>query len=389
MCRQCNLKNIFTILLSFFSLLVLAHKDDETNKASFSPVLNVVTFQLGNKTISIKTYQYGIRKDVVMINLHGNEKTSLLAAMQWLKANGGLLIKLENGDQRNISFNLDTAAFQFDPNHIFSAEGIRNDFVNNKHQLAKASSLTQKLGKKILSLIPENATILVALHNNFDGDYSINSYLKGHERAMDALKVFKNPARDEDDIFLTTNAGFYQQLSAEGYNTILQNARTVKKDGSLSVYYKDKKTIYLNCETEHDKNALYLQMLNSAMNYIERRSNNEMLLVYTCADTLGLLQKSMAIYQDSLYMGEIKSAYRSKDGSLTTGKFSWPEKTKTAEKLVLNTVIGNDGKPVCIIQSMVPVTGKKETTTVQIELVNIGPAKDEKAKELVDSTIKQ
>ena len=306
------MKSLFIFLLLFCYGIAGGETGEDDNKTLYAPVINVVQHKLGNVTIPLKIYRYGSRKDVVMINLHSNEKTSVLAAMQWLKHNGGLLIKIENGDNRHIVFEIDTAIFQVDPNHIFSVKGIKNDYVNNIYQLEKAISETQKFAKKILSLIPANPSIVVALHNNFNGDYSIDSYLKGRERATDASRVYKNPAQDADDIFLTTDATLFKQLSDDGFNTILQNAKTVKRDGSLSVYFHEKKIRYLNCETEHGKQGVYYQMLSGAMKYIERRNNNERLVAYKCFDSLFLLEKGTALYKDSIYKGEIKSVYRLK-----------------------------------------------------------------------------
>ena len=364
-----------------------AEAGEEDRKTVYKPTLTIVNQQLGNQTVAIRIYNYGSRKDVVMIHLHGNEKTSLLAGMQWLKANGGLLIKIENGDNRNILFQIDNADFQFDPNHIFSIHGIRNDFVNNTTGLPKAIEATQKLAKKILSFIPAKPSIIVALHNNFNGDFSIDSYLKGRERARDAAKVYKNPLIDADDIFLTTDAVLYRQLSSGGFNTILQNANTVKKDGSLSVYFHERKIRYLNCETEHGKQATYLQMLTAALKNIERKNSGEKLILYTCVDSFAILQTGMKIYMDSIYLGEIKSISFSKKDSATTGKFSWPERMESSDTITLQPVLNDDGKVILKIKSLSSSLPKKEKKVTKIYLSFIEEAKLEPTKVLSDSVI--
>jgi hypothetical protein len=381
------MKVLLTILLGFSYSNTFAVPDDDERKTIYKPILTVFNQQLGNQTVPIKIYNYGTRKDVVMIHLHGNEKTSLLAGMQWLKSNGGLLIKIENGDNRNIPFQINGADFQFDPNHIFSIHGIKNDFVNNTTGLTKAIEETQKLAKKILSFVPSKPSIIVALHNNFNGDFSIDSYLKGRERARDAAKVNKNPSLDADDIFLTTDAVLYQQLSSGGFNTILQNANTVKKDGSLSVYFHEKKIRYLNCETEHGKQATYLQMLTAALKNIERKNSGEKLILYSCIDSLAILQAGMKIYKDSIFMGEVKSISYSKKDSATTGKFSWPEKMETADTITLQPKLNENGKVILKIKSSSGTSSKSEKQVIKIYLNFIEEDKIEPTKTFTDSTI--
>ncbi|MEO7313255.1 MAG: hypothetical protein ABIX01_22910 [Chitinophagaceae bacterium] len=362
-----------------------AHSGDDDTKKLFIPIIQVIPCKLGDNVIQLKTYQYGSRSDIVMIHLHGSEKTSLLAGMQWLKANGGLLIRIANGEERNISFRMDTAVFSFDPNHIFSLKGITNDFASNTTRREKAISQTQSFAKKILSLLPPNPTLVVALHNNFDGDYSIDSYMKGHDRALDAAMVYKNPARDPDDIFLTTDATIFQQLTGEGFNTILQNEKTVKRDGSLSVYFHEKKIRYLNCETEHGKQALYFSMLSAAMKYIERCNNNERLITFQALDSPGILHKNISVYKDSVYQGEIKSAYKNKDGIQVSGKFSWREKAVMHESISLQLQPDQKGDTILVVRSM---HGPVIKTAKQITLIKIETLQTQHnlpAREIVDT----
>ncbi len=383
------MKRLLAILLVINYNTSFAFIEDNEPNTIYKPTLTVVNQQLGNQTIPIKIYNYGNRKDVVMIHLHGNEKTSLLAGIQWLKSNGGLLIKIENGDNRNIIFQINGAEFQFDPNHIFSIHGIKNDFANNKISLLAAIEATQKLAKKILSIIPPKPSIIVALHNNFNGDFSINSYLKGHERAIDAAKVYKNSTQDADDIFLTTDAVMYQHLSSSGYNTILQNAKTVKKDGSLSVYFHERKIRYLNCETEHGKQATYLEMLNAALKNIERVNSGEQLLLYSCIDSLVILQTGINIYKDSQYMGAIKSISYSKTDSAVTGKFSWPEKNEPADTLILQTMLNENGKVFFKIKSASKTFLKKEKQPVILQLSLTETDKTVPTKPATDTAVTQ
>jgi len=381
------MKTLLTLLLAYCCSVSLASPGEEDMKNNFLPIVTVVKQPLGNKIVTIKTYRYGSRKDVVMINLHSNENASLLAALQWLKTNGGLLIKIENGDERYLTFQIDTASFIIDPNHIFSAAGIKIDFENNKHHVTKAIAEAQSLAKKILSLIPQNPTLVVALHNNFNGGFGIDDYLPKHERSRDAALTNRNQALDGDDFFLTTDPKLYKQLEANGYNIVLQKLKTVKRDGSLSVYFHEKNMAYLNCETEHGKQSTYLQMLTKALSYIERRNNNERLLAYRCSDSLGLLQKGISIYKDSNYIGEIKSCYRLKDSVSVTGKFSLPIKMKASENLELQAKTDENGKTILNLKTMTGSAIKSDKQKVTLNIYIAVMAEPAPFEEPLDSSL--
>jgi hypothetical protein len=71
----------------------------QMTNASFSgttltPVINTTTHRLGNKEIKLQVLQYGDKKDIVFINLHDNETTSVEAAKRILERQGGMLIKI-------------------------------------------------------------------------------------------------------------------------------------------------------------------------------------------------------------------------------------------------------------------------------------------------------
>jgi hypothetical protein len=72
----------------------------------YIPKITTILHKLGNDHIQLKISQYGKNKDIVYINLHADETTSIAGAENFLQTRGGLLIKLENANKRNISFRL-------------------------------------------------------------------------------------------------------------------------------------------------------------------------------------------------------------------------------------------------------------------------------------------
>lgn len=265
-------RKILLFLLFPLNILVLNGQTSLSLLASkkYAPKTTTYFTRVGESSVAIKVMQYGDSKNLVYVNVHADEFTSLVAAQRLLQQEGGLLIKIENNNKRNIRFRLRGRYYTFDPNRMFSAEGA----AQTLKQLGRSSDMAiqevVKFGKRILQLIPENPVCIIALHNNTEGKFGVNSYLPGAERETDARKVYADTLQDPDDIFLTTDSILYHRLSAERYNTIWQDNEKVRRDGSLSVYCGERNITYLNCETQHGKTEQYLTMLLSATEHIGR-----------------------------------------------------------------------------------------------------------------------
>ncbi|MGZ8556844.1 MAG: hypothetical protein ACXWWC_00850 [Chitinophagaceae bacterium] len=256
------------IILLFSTLLIVFILNAQKKHI---PVTTTHYHQLGDNQITIKSLQYGKNKDIVFINLHDNETTSVAATKKLLQTKGGLLIKLENDNKRNIHFRLDGINYTFDPNRMFSKVGIRQTLKRYKAINNKAIREVEKFATRILKFFPKGVKCVIALHNNKEGGFSVNSYLPGSEYGTDAKKISANESHDPDDFFLTTDSLLFYQLSLEKYNMVWQDKLLVRQDGSLSVYFGEKKICYLNCETQFGKAKKYEEMLAAALKYIEAK----------------------------------------------------------------------------------------------------------------------
>ena len=237
-----------------------------TSHSFYLPSEKIIYYKLGNKTIPLVITQYGKKQTPVCINLHDNEYTSVQAARLVLEHSGGLLIRLENKRQRLIRFRLRNKDYSFDPNGIFSRPGIEKTLKENGPVSVQAIEEVEKFAQRLLQLIPEDFNCIIALHNNNENGYSVNSYLPGGDKAADAKLVSKNETALADDLFFTTDSVIYRKMAAKGYNTVLQNNQMAKDDGSLSVYSGVRNIRYVNVETLHGKTALYKEMLESLFN---------------------------------------------------------------------------------------------------------------------------
>lgn len=262
-------------LLFFLFPLVLLGQSSTSSFYPFTPYAptsNLVSFRLGEGTISIREDRYGELNDLVFVHLHGLERSSLEAAQELLPLIGGRLIKIENKDQRNLTVRYRKRKWSIDPNRIFDRSGVQMNLreINRHHAPEPVVNQIERFGKQLISLLPDSISCIIALHNNFDGGFGINEYLPGGKRVKDARRVFVNPEEDPDDIVLTTDSLLYEHMAEACYNVIWQDAEQVKKDGSLSVYAAQKQLRYVNIETEHDKKDHYQRMLQHLMIYLIR-----------------------------------------------------------------------------------------------------------------------
>ena len=224
-----------------------------------------IFYKLAENIVPIKIQQYGERRDMVFINLHDDELTSVDAAKRILHEQGGTLIEIENNSQRNIGFKLGRRLYKVDPNRMFSKEGIKKSLDQLGVTSPKAIDEVEKLGQRVIQLLPEEATCVIALHNNSSDLFSVLEYAPGNKRAADSKKVYINNEQDADDFFLTTDNHLYEKLADSGFNTILQDNKHCTDDGSLSVYCGKKNIRYVNCETEHGKTEQYFEMIKALL----------------------------------------------------------------------------------------------------------------------------
>lgn len=241
--------------------IVCAFSDTRSFEPGITITEKTIFYDLAGNIVPIKIQQYGDKTDIVFINLHDDEITAVDAAKRVLEEYGGLLIEVENNAQRNILFKLDRYFYKVDPNRIFSGEGIKKSLGQLGRTSDKAVDEVEKLGQRIIQLLPEYVTCIIALHNNTPDFFSVAEYAPGNKRSADCRKVYINADQDADDFFLTTDNNLYEKLADKGFNTILQDNKNCTEDGSLSVYCGKKSIRYVNCETEHGKVEQYYKML--------------------------------------------------------------------------------------------------------------------------------
>ncbi len=267
-------QNVPFVGLGRFNLLLFCQDGGERK----DPVPVKDTFKLGKTDISlITTTAPGALSNCFLI-IHDNENTATKAVLAHIKANGGKLIELDSGGTRNVTFETsDGKTVTFDPNRMFSDEGLKKDLKDKNtgkkyEDDAKVLDEIRKLRDKVLKAI-ENCDPVIAVHNNTDGSFSIESYKKNgsEEKQGNTRKLDGNPnivaGEDPDNFFLVTKKEDFDKIKGK-YNVVLQTenndstqpgGKGPNDDGSLSVKLKDKR--YINLEVQHEQEAQQIQML--------------------------------------------------------------------------------------------------------------------------------
>jgi ribonuclease HI len=263
------------IFFLFISLHCFAQPGTSTGELStplFKPQEQSFQHKIGDRYVPVKLLQFGDRNDLICINLHSNEVSSVEGARAVLEKLGGTMIKIENQHQRVIRFRLNRVTYSFDPNRMFSRAGIEQTLrENSRHYKPSQGAIMaiEEFARQILSYIPDTAACVVALHNNTEEAYSVRSYQSGGNRQTDAKAVYADSLQDVDDIILTTDSLLYQKMADNRYNSIWQDNEKAKKDGSLSIYFGELNRRYINIETQHGKVTQYSEMLEKLLLVLE------------------------------------------------------------------------------------------------------------------------
>ncbi len=230
-----------------------------------------INYSLGDDAVWIKIFE-GIPQSFIIINLHENEATSILAAKDIVNRVGGKFIFLSQKGERNISFKLGGNEYSFDPNRIFTREGIRKSLSNLGNYSFEAEEEVNKFAEFLLSELTKDSLFIIAVHNNTDGSYSINSFFNQYNQ--DVSNVYRNKSEDPDDFFFVVREEDFEYLKSKGFNVVLQDNQNVRDDGSLSVFCGRNNIPYINVETQVGKYQKQIQMLEEIKEYLSKPKEN-------------------------------------------------------------------------------------------------------------------
>lgn len=241
--------------------------------ASAQDTTIVKTYSIGQIMVAVYTECFKTcNAKIVFINLHHNEYTSVDAAENYLCESGGRLVYIENCDERFISFVYRGVTYLFDPNRIFSSAGIETTMQLLSCYDPTAAAEIANFANHLLRDYIDNTKLIIALHNNKDKELSIKSYQKDQALKKHFGKVFINPKMDEDDFILTTNLAIFNQLKDKNINAVLENAKAIPDDGSLSAYAGRNNIAYINVEAQHEHADEQVVMISALKEIIKKYS---------------------------------------------------------------------------------------------------------------------
>src|SRR5688572_25360199 len=88
--------------------------------------ISISEYGVGNDTFNFHlTVRPPYSSAVSFINLHDDENTSVKAGEHFISEYGGSLLQLQHTGKRNFSFMLNGQTFSFDPNRIFTSNGLK------------------------------------------------------------------------------------------------------------------------------------------------------------------------------------------------------------------------------------------------------------------------
>jgi hypothetical protein len=226
------------------------------------------SFKLGDATVHAKVFQRGA-SSLTMFNVHDDENTSVLAGRVVVQESGGRLIELAHSGRRFVEFNLDGQSHRFDPNRIFSDDGIRATLSRRGDYSEAAHRVVKEFAARFIERFAlDREPVIVALHNTDGHGLTINSYRAEGDKSSASATLHVSARRSAGDFFYVTDRRFFDHLKARDFNVTLQDDANVPDDGSASVYFARKGTPYINIEADVSHLAEQTEMVRVAREMI-------------------------------------------------------------------------------------------------------------------------
>ncbi|RYZ29895.1 MAG: hypothetical protein EOO10_04720 [Chitinophagaceae bacterium] len=251
------MKNSYPYLGLFVSLCLSLCACSQNSTQKPEPVVKEHSHTLGTTTIGIRQTTYPTTFPIQFVQLHHNELTADAATRTVSEEMGIDYLQIRNNEKRLVDFTLNGKPYRFDPNRMFSKEGIVNSMKLHSRYSEDGFVNISSFRDFILTLLERKKTI-VAVHNNTDGDFTIANYKKSKTGL-----VHQNVSHDPDDFFITTDSLLFTKLKEKDFNVVWENGHLLEDDGSLSIYCSRNEIVYVNVEAEHGHQEQQERMLRT------------------------------------------------------------------------------------------------------------------------------
>jgi hypothetical protein len=218
------------------------------------------SLKLGDGTVDVVLHE-AASPGMTYFNLHDNENTCVLAALDVIGEYGGRVIELKHSGDRNITFQLGGSTYEFDPNRMFTENGRVATLERFGNVSNEAIAAVGAFANEVLQqLNPADLDVLVTLHNT-DSSYSIFYYTPGGKYEDEAELVYVSEEMDPNDFYFVTDRDVYDRLIQMEQNVILQDNMNATDDGSLSVWSAQQKLVYVNVEAQNGHRRVQAGMI--------------------------------------------------------------------------------------------------------------------------------
>lgn len=208
------------------------------------------------------------------VSLHDDENTCVEASLNYISRFGGRMLEFRHGRGREVVIRRNGVKDKFDPNRMFSPEGLRKSLRHYGNNSAANRELGSKFAREVVDLIgiEKNGTV-IAVHNNTEGKLTIHEFNPGGMYAEDTGAVHVSETRDTDDFFYTNSPALFRRLVEMNYNVALRNDNILGR-GTLGEFVHLAGGIYVNVEAQHGHYGEQLQMLEDLGKLLEDLSTS-------------------------------------------------------------------------------------------------------------------
>ncbi|HEX8384988.1 MAG TPA: hypothetical protein VF576_02335, partial [Rubricoccaceae bacterium] len=242
-------------------------------EASADTSVSVVTtgLRVGETAVEVRvTERPCVRACWSALVVHDDEDTAVEAALAVVRRDGGRLVELRHAGTRNLTFQLGGEAFTVDPNRIFTDAGRARTLAALSRDTPAARAAGAAFADALLAVYGE-PSVVVALHNNTEANYSAASYGPGGADAGEAADVALVPEADPDDFVFVTTRPLFDAVAASGANAVLQDNAAATDDGSLSVWAAQNGRPYVNVEAQHGHLAEQVRLVGALRGWVAEK----------------------------------------------------------------------------------------------------------------------
>ena len=229
-------------------------------KPKYAITTSHTPLQLGDVTVDVVLHE-AASPGLTYLNLHDDENTSVMAALDVIGEHGGRVIELMHSGDRTITFQLGSSTYEFDPNRMFTDQGRADTLERFSNVSDEALAAVGAFADGVLQLLtPAELDVVVTLHNS-QASYSVFLYTAGGDLANEAESAYVSKEMDPNDFYFVTDRDLYEQLRQMEQNIVLQNNLQATDDGSLSVWSAQQHLVYANVEAQHGHRRAQAGML--------------------------------------------------------------------------------------------------------------------------------